>query len=611
MHDVANHLDDVLRGQRPLLKREIEAQLLVQLEPAYRREIVAFGIEEEVLKQRTRGLDGGRFPWAQPLVDLDHGLFLGGVLVTLERVFDQRRRRGAVVEDDLERVDLAGQDLLQDLSRQLVILFKDLLFGGDGHQVDQDGAAHQVLGVDLDLFDPRCLQPADGGLGELRAFAGDELLAPLLHQVIGDAQAGMDLRVQLPPQLALLDVDLLHGVVHPEEIIGGVPEGFQQDRRRHLPPSVDPDVEDDPPVKLKVEPRSAIRDDPRREQDLAAGVGTALVMREERPRRSVQLAHHHPLGPVDDERAALRHQRQFADVDLLLAYVQDFLGRRFVFLVEHHETHADLQGRGVAHPLLHALAHIVLRRPQAVVDELQHRRAVVVRDGEHAGERGLQPLVLASVRIDLHLQEAVIGPLLDFDEIRNVEVTRDLRKVFPFDQTAARHFGHGSSPTRIVAVSPDVPGTAGGISKPTGTRYLISTLAPCSSSFFLTFSASSLVTPVLTGLGAPSTRSFASSRPRLVSSRTTLMTWIFLSAGADTSTTSNAVFSSAAAAAPLPVAGAATATGAAAVTPKRASNPFTSSAKSSTLIVSIALINSSCDNFAVVVDMSPSPFRLS
>src|SRR5207302_9108723 len=50
-----------------------------------------------------------------------------------------------------------------------------------------------------------------------------------------------------------------------------------------------------------------------------------------------------------------------------------------------------------------------------------------------------------------------------------------------------------------------------------------------SSSFFLTVSASSLATPVFTALGTPSTRSFASFRPRLVSSRTTLMTWIFLS----------------------------------------------------------------------------------
>src|SRR5207245_11085110 len=140
-----------------------------------------------------------------------------------------------------------------------------------------------------------------------------------------------------------------------------------------------------------------------------------------------------------------------------------------------------------------------------------------------------QPLILESVRIDLHLQEAVVGPLLDFDEIRNVEVTRDLRKVFPFDQTAARHFGHGSSPAWIVAVSSVVPGTAGGIRAPTGTCYLISTLAPCSSSFFLMVSASSLVTPVFTGLGVPSTWSFDSLRPSLVRLRPTLFDCHFIS----------------------------------------------------------------------------------
>ena len=39
--------------------------------------------------------------------------------------------------------------------------------------------------------------------------------------------------------------------------------------------------------------------------------------------------------------------------------------------------------------------------------------------------------------------------------------------------------------------------------------------------------ASSFDTPAFTACGAPSTRSFASLRPRPVISRTTLMTWIF------------------------------------------------------------------------------------
>src|SRR4029079_12922643 len=83
--------------------------------------------------------------------------------------------------------------------------------------------------------------------------------------------------------------------------------------------------------------------------------------------------------------------------------------------------------------------------------------------------------------------------------------------------------------------------------------YLISTVAPNFLNFFLMVAASSLVTPSLTTLGAPSTRSLASLRPRLVTSRTTLITLIFLSPAA-VRCTANSVFSSAGAAAAPPAA---------------------------------------------------------
>src|SRR5215203_4022205 len=93
--------------------------------------------------------------------------------------------------------------------------------------------------------------------------------------------------------------------------------------------------------------------------------------------------------------------------------------------------------------------------------------------------------------------------------------------------------------------------------------YLISIVAPASSNFFLIVAASSLETASLMVAGADSTRSLASLRPRLVTSRTALMTLIFFSPAAF-STTSNSVGSStgAAAAAPPPD-GAATAAAAA------------------------------------------------
>src|SRR5665213_211931 len=106
--------------------------------------------------------------------------------------------------------------------------------------------------------------------------------------------------------------------------------------------------------------------------------------------------------------------------------------------------------------------------------------------------------------------------------------------------------------------------------------YLTSTLAPTSSNFFLMVAASSLFTPSLIGLGAPSTRSLASLRPRLVTSRTALMTLI-LFAPAAVRTTVNSVFSSAAgAAAAPPPAGAAATDAAAADTPSFSSSNLTS-----------------------------------
>ena len=79
--------------------------------------------------------------------------------------------------------------------------------------------------------------------------------------------------------------------------------------------------------------------------------------------------------------------------------------------------------------------------------------------------------------------------------------------------------------------------------------YFASTSAPTSFSCATILSASSLLTPSLTGLGAVSTSSFASFRPRPVISLTTLITLIF-SAPAAFRITSNSVFSSAAGAAP-------------------------------------------------------------
>ena len=80
-------------------------------------------------------------------------------------------------------------------------------------------------------------------------------------------------------------------------------------------------------------------------------------------------------------------------------------------------------------------------------------------------------------------------------------------------------------------------------------NYLSSTLAPAASRVFFISSASAFATPCFKDFGAPSTRSFASLRPRAVIVLTSLITAILFDP-ASAKTTSKSVFSSAAASAP-------------------------------------------------------------
>jgi hypothetical protein len=76
--------------------------------------------------------------------------------------------------------------------------------------------------------------------------------------------------------------------------------------------------------------------------------------------------------------------------------------------------------------------------------------------------------------------------------------------------------GHHRTTSRVAWLGWPIHATPSG--------YLISALAPASSILAFAAVASSFETACLTGLGALSTRSLASLRPRLVSSRTALMT---------------------------------------------------------------------------------------
>src|SRR5690606_29132837 len=279
-----------------------------------------------------------------------------------------------------------------------------------------------------------------------------------------------------------------------------------------------------------------------------------------------------------------------------------------------------------------AFLDVERRAAQRVVDELEPRELVVRDDREDRPERRLQAFGLAGLGPDVGLQELLVRLDLRRQQIGHVEHHAPLGKALAdalflgervlgsgghehsvscsdkwrkriqgtgFRRTgfagsgepASRGLRGGSGRTDAKTRNPP-PRREGGVRVPRtlGVQpgsYLSSTFAPASSSCFFSASASALLMASFTAFGAPSTRSFASFRPRPVAARTTLMTSTFFSPAA-LSITVNSVCSSAAGAA-APAAGAATATAAAAAdTPNLSSISLISSDSSSTVMPAIA-----------------------
>src|ERR1700689_3727876 len=110
---------------------------------------------------------------------------------------------------------------------------------------------------------------------------------------------------------------------HVEDLLLGVAERAQYDGDRKLAAPVDAGKHAVLRIELEAEPRAAVGNDARREQDLARRMRLAAVVIEEHAGAAVQLRHDDALGAVDDEGAVLGHEGQLAEIDFLLAHVLD------------------------------------------------------------------------------------------------------------------------------------------------------------------------------------------------------------------------------------------------------------------------------------------------
>ena len=145
----------------------------------------------------------------------------------------------------------------------------------------------------------------------------------------------------------------------------------------------------------------------------------ALVMVEEHAGRTVHLGNDHALGAVDDEGAVGGHERHVAHVHVLLLDILDRFSAGVLINFKHDEAQRHLQGGRIGHAALLAFLNVIFGGFEFVAHEFEHGLAGEVRDRENRLEHGLKPLGYPSALRFNHLQELIVGFLLDFDQVRH------------------------------------------------------------------------------------------------------------------------------------------------------------------------------------------------
>src|SRR5262249_38699067 len=91
------------------------------------------------------------------------------------------------------------------------------------------------------------------------------------------------------------------------------------------------------------------------------------------------------------------------------------------------------------------LAALALPVADRVVDEFERAGLAEVLDREDRLEDGLQPGRLAVGGRDVHLQEPLVGALLDLDQVRHRDRGPDARELDPLRRRGRKGLGHRDS----------------------------------------------------------------------------------------------------------------------------------------------------------------------
>ena len=248
----------------------------------------------------------------------------------------------------------------------------------------------------------------------------------------GDLLARTELAVDVAERILLgedgvLRERVLDGLVTGElvqDVFTGQAQGLQEHRDRLLALAVDAHAHLVALVDLELEPRTAARDDARRDDVLVARLVGGLV--EVDARRADELRHDDTLGAVDDERALAGLQREVAHEDRLGL---DLTGEVV------HELGLDVQGGGVGLAALLALLDRVLLGLEVGIREAQLHRLAEVFDRRDLLEDLLEAARLGHVgaALSLRLRDASLPGVVRDEPVEGLRLQRqkvgDLERV--------------------------------------------------------------------------------------------------------------------------------------------------------------------------------------
>ncbi len=307
--------------------------------------------------------------------------------------------------------------------------------------------ANQVFGRHPKRSDPGLLQLSNmarsdsaplldqHGVADTNIKTGQLAAEPLRYQLKRDLIAGQMKDVMVKKQL--------------QHFAGLHTQSAEQDSDRQLPPAIDAGVQQILGIKLEIQPRSPIRNDPRRIEDLAGRVRLAAVMIEKDTRRAMHLGNNHPLRTVDHERPILGHERQFAHVDfLLLDFFRNLVGRRAV-LVEQNESHLHSERGRIGNSPLLTFLDVERRFAEPIVHVFQPRVTRIALDWKNRLERRMNPSLLTLCGWNVELQKLAIGIKLYRQQVRHFLHCWQLGEILAKTLFFGERVRHGIIPRRF------------------------------------------------------------------------------------------------------------------------------------------------------------------